>query len=370
MTTLPQEIHNDQVLFAQNEELRSLRAELTTATSQMESGSYSIKKVFAGLIESINRVIDSMTAAIEVAVVPEDEFQNFLDGLTTLDEYGSFDIIAYYNGLKKMRLVFYGATVALSQLQDVPVKPITPSVVQENGILDSLDTKEFLEQGAENPVFEAQQSYQYYVIVDGDTLQTIASKVYDGDINRWPEIAQANSLRDSDLLDNVMAGETIKIPVDAAGAANIRSNNLVYETFFDGLSQVKLDNFNYGRDIYLFEKRFQVSSTGDLKRAEGTKCLVQNVQARFDNTVGALNPLNPTWGLQPSGDTASVPFVIMLDRTLTDMESQASEDPRVLNAAAQRKKIRIEGDAVFIDIEMDLIGGKNFETTFDIRNVL
>lgn len=374
MTILPQEIQNDFSLFALNEELKRLRAEFGQAVSKMESGSYSIKKSFSGLIDNINNLIDSLTSAVEVAIIPSEVFADFEAGLVTLDEYGGFDIIKYYNGLKKLKFAYYGVVVALNQLQDVPVKPITPAMTQESGVLDSLDTKEFIEQGAENPVFEAQQSYKYYTIVQGDTLSVIASKVYSGDMNRWPEIAQANQITDSDLLDNNMVGLTIKIPVDAVANSNILNNNLVYEKFFDGLLQSAIDRYNYGRDIYLFRGdgyrgKFEISSIGDLKKIEGNNCLVYNLQSRFFNFKGALNPLNPTWGLERPMGLGNVPYAIALDRMLTDMESQCTDDPRVVSASINRKEIKIEGDVIRVSIDINTIGGKNLETNFDVRNI-
>ena len=96
MTMLPQEIQNDFNLFALNEELKRLRAEFGQAVSKMESGSYSVKKSFSGLIDNINDLIDSLTSAVEIAVIPSEVFADFEAGLVTLDEYGGFDIIKYY----------------------------------------------------------------------------------------------------------------------------------------------------------------------------------------------------------------------------------------------------------------------------------
>lgn len=367
---LPQEIQNDFDLFAQNERLKQLRADFNEAVSKMETGSYSVKQAFAGLVDQINSLLDTLTSAVETTVIPKDSFQDFLDGVVTLDEFGSFDIIEYYNGLKKLRFMYYGATVALQQLQDVPVKPVSPAITAQTGVLDSLDSNEFIEQGSDNPVFEAQQSFKYYVIVAGDTLQTIASKVFDGDINRWPEIAQANSISDSDLLDNNLVGQTLKIPTEAAASNNLQSNNLVFELYFLGTTQKEIDRFNYGRDLDLFEKKLQISGTGDLKRNEGLTCLVDNLQARFDNSKGALNPLNPTWGLDSPGDASDIPFVIILDRLLSNMESQATDDPRVVSAAVLRKQIEVDGDVIRVPMDITLIGNRDLDTTFDIRNIL
>ncbi len=368
MTTLPLEIQNDTSLFGLNETLKNLRGDFGQAVSKMESGSFSIKKTFEGLIDEMNDTIDAITSRVEVAVIPEADFTDFENGDATLDEFGSLDIISYYNELKKLRLSLYGVTVALLSLQDSPTKPVTPSFVSESGVLDVLDTREFLEQGAENPVFEAQQSFKYYTIVQGDTLQKIASEIYDGDYHRWPEIAQANQLNDSDLLDDNLVGQVLKIPVDAATANRVSSGNLVFETFFDGVTQDAIDQFIYGRDFDLFNGQFQISGTSDLKRMSGITCVVKNLEYRFGNTKGALNPINPTWGLLALDESGDVPFVIMLDRFLSDMEAQATEDPRVLNAAILRKNLRIIGDRMDIEMQIDLLGGRNISENFNIAN--
>lgn len=366
---LPREIQNDSTLYTYNESLKALRARFEQAVADMESGSYSIKKLFSSIIDEMVSLLDSMTSAIEAVVIPKESFSDFQAGTVYMDEFASFDMMKYYNGLKRMRHIIYGLNVALILLQDIPVKPITPAKILEQGIMDVLDSREFIEQGAENPVFEAQQSFIYYTIVGGDTLPSIAAKVFDGDSSRWPEIAQLNSLSDSDLLDTDMVGTNIKIPTNAISTNNFQSNNLVFEKFYDGTDQKKIDRYLYGRDLELFQGKLQISATGDLKRMEGTKCVVDNIKNRFKNTQGALNPLNVDWGLLSLSDNNDVPFAIFLDRLITNMEYQAMSDGRVITAAGLRKTIILKGDELNVDMELGLLGRKKVRNVFSARSL-
>lgn len=362
--SLPFEIQNDLDLFSRNEELRSLRSSLITSVSKMDSGTFSIKKEFSSVVNDMVTVIDVILKRVVVTVIPKDDYSDFESGLLTLDTFASFDLMKYYNDLQKLKFYLNGITVALQSLQDITPVPLTPSSISDTGVLASLNSKEFIEQGSDSPVFETIQDYKYYTIIQGDTLQKIAIKVYAGEINKWVDIAHANNLSDNDLLDNDLVGQIIKIPI-INSAKSISTFNLVYETFFDGITASAIEQFTYGRDIKVVNGKFQISGSGDLQRISGIKSVVQNIQDRFNNTKGSLNSLNTNWGILPLNDTKKVPFAIHLDRLLTDMERQAMLDPRVVSATVKRNKLVLSGDRLDIEMDIILIGGKSIKEIFN-----
>lgn len=362
---LPTEVQNNIDLFNLNESIRKQRADMATAVSNLASGAFSAKSIFSALLEKFETTLRILITLMEKVLVPEESFQDFIDSNVTLDEFASFEMLKYYNGVHKLLFFTAGYHVALLQLQDAPTKPVTPVIQSAGDTFDTLDTKEFIEQGAENPVFDDVTEFFYYTIVDEDTLQIIANKVFDGDTNRWSEIAQLNSLLDNDLIDNSLTGTIIKIPAsEQEGNISQSENNLVYEPFFDGVSEENIQRFTYGRDLKVNNKHFEISSIGDLRRVEGTACFVQNIQSRFNGKKGTLTPSQPYWGLDRLEDYGNIPVVIAIDRLLTDMEAQALDDGRTVSASAIRKSLVKSGDRFDISMEIFLIGGRSITENF------
>ncbi len=361
---LPTEVQTNLDLYSLNESIRTQRSELDTAVSNLASGAYSAKNIFSELITRFEKTLNTAITLSEKVIVPEADFQDFEDGLTTLDQYASFDMLKYYNGLRKLLNFSNGFHVALLSLQDAPTLPITPVQEASGNVLDSLDTDEFIEQGATNPVHDAVPDFYYYTVHDGDTLQKIANIVFDGDTNRWPEIAQLNQLSDNDLIDLDLTGKVIKIPTVPGEGVSQSENNLVYEPFFDGTNEESIQQFTYGRDLKILDKHFEISATGDLKRVKGVACFIQNIQSRFGARKGTLNPSAENWGLDPIEDYSLVPQVIALDRLMSDMEAQTLEDGRTVSASALRRTIIKQGDRLDVNMEIFLIGGRSILQNF------
>jgi len=356
---LPLEIQNDNVLFAKNEELRMLRANLITINSQIESGTYSGKSIIENIYSQLLDTINFLLKQIEVIVVPEENRTDFTNGIVTLDDFGSFDILKYYNELQRLKWIYYSLAVMIQQMNETNTVSNNPALAQSDNILNQLNDNEFLVQGAENPVYDQEVTYKYDTIVQGDTLPTIAARNYDGDISQWPKISSANNITDSDLLDSDLVGVIIRIPVITQLNSQSIDDNLVYETKVTTITQASIDQYLYGRDILLVNKKMQISSSNDIKRVKGTACVVQNIQSRFLNSKGSLNPLTPDWGLDSLDRDSNIPPIISLDRLLTDMEYQAMADPRVVNASILRNTLKLNGDAFTVEMEIQLIGNRD-----------
>lgn len=357
--SLPFEIQNDSVLYAKNEELKGIRAELISLNSKIESGTFSGKSLIENIYTRLNDTIDYILKQIEIIIIPQGQRTNFSNGLVSLDEYGSFDIIKYYNELYRLKWVYYTLKVAIMQMNTTNTVSNNPAQTISSGVLNQLNDNEFLVQGSTNPVYDQEVTYKYYTIISGDTLPDISKKMYNGDPMKWPLISSANNLYDSDLLDNNLAGRVIKIPIISQSNNKTINDNIVYELSFSGTSQKSIEQFLYGQDIYLNNKKMEVSNTNDIRRVKGMQCVVQNIQSRFYNTKGSLNPLNVSWGVQSLDKDSNIPPVISLDRLLTDMESQAMADPRVVYASILRNKLRLNGDAIVVEMEIQLIGNED-----------
>lgn len=321
---VPGEIQRNLNLFSLNTKLINLRSEFATAVSSLHTGTVSIKRTFTNLVERINEVLDEIATGVEVLIIPKNKFTDFENNEVTLTDFGSFDLLSYYKGVKKLKLMFNSVKAALFIIQDFKEKPISNVSPTHNivGVLQSLKTEDFLEQGFSNPVTEFQPTFKYYTIATGDTLQSIAVKMYQGDFSKWTEIAEANAIKDSDLIDNDLTGQTIKIPVAGTSSPERNLSNLVYERNFDGTDQRKIEKFLYGTDLDLFNGKLQADSHGDLKVTSGVNTVVSNVIDRILNRKGELNPMHSEWGISGLAHTGQVPFIIFLDKVLNDMENK------------------------------------------------
>lgn len=368
---LPVEIQQDISLLSYNERVRALRAQFAQATAQTQTGAFSAKRVFGIIVDDLLSTLRTAVRTVEALIIPKQQFVDFENGIVTLDDFASFDMLKYYNGLRKLIIIFTQAKVALQQLAEVPQQPVQPPRnSMQAGVLDTLDDSEFLDQGYGTPVAEAVPKYRYYTIRQGDTLQSIAAKVYSGNTSRWPDISAANNLLESDLIDQNLIGLTIKIPVDRASSGPSRAAaNLVYEPAFNGTDQALIERYLHGVDLYVREGRLMADAQGDLMVVQGIPGTVQNINDRLNNIRGSLNPLHSDWGIELPNDYAQTPYAIALDRTLTAMEGQAAADPRVLFASIDRRNIRITGDALRADMEIRLIGGSTSKETFDVPSL-
>lgn len=342
-----------------NAALAGMRSEFAEAVSKIQSGAFEVKRAMADLYAEMTGEIEVLRKLIEAAVVPADAAADFEAGVYALSDFADFDTMAYYNGLKKLEFTIHGVRVALLSLQDKKTAPVSRKNMSD-GVLVSLDSDEFENQGFENPVTENVVEYQYYVVLQGDTLQSIAQKTM-GDANLWTEISSINDLRFDDFLDGSAVGQIIKIPVVESIILQRGNRNLVYEAVFDGLDKKKLEIFYHGRDCLVEDGRFAISPNGDIRLIRGVDNTVAAVSRRLDMVKGGLNPLHPEYGVAKMAETNDRPYIVALDRFISDLEGQAGADPRVTSAEIQRKKIKVDGDAVFCKIDISLPAGASAE---------
>jgi len=339
-----------------------LREDLLSLDAKLQSGQYGMKRVLSEWLQEWYAILDEAITIIEGTIIPKDKWTDFEAGTVTLDEYGDTDSIEYYNGLRKLRMIGTQLEVALISLQDTKPRALSPYSNQQSGIIGVLTEEEFIDQGAITPTTEVEDQYIHYTIDYGDSLMRIAKKVYN-DYSLWTEISRANDLYDSDLIDNNMAGQTIKIPIEQKGVTKRQAENLVYEPVFKGTDQKDIDRYFFGRDIKLEDKKIVVDGQNDLAVMEGVECAVENIRDRFASTRGSLNPQNPTWGLTPIDFKGGMPFAIFLEKLFLDMEGQAMFDPRTSFASVLRSKLFLEGDTFKVDMTINLIGGRTGKLT-------
>ncbi len=304
----------------------------------------------------IKDTIDSMMTAILSNAVPADRRADFDAGTVSLTDVTSFEVIEYYNGLAKLRLLNFGIIAAQKIDPDAIEAPIQDEAYLPTGSAVSvIHDDDFSDQGFEKPVTNVHYSYKYYSITQGDTLRSIALKFY-GDPGLWHRIAAVNDISENDLIDNDRAGTMIRIPVLAEEGLKRGDDNLVYETNYDPASTPSIQQYLYGTDIALRDKKIQIDGQGDLALVKGLDCIIANITDRMNGKKGSLIP-HPEWGLAPLSGFSGIPYVVRVEQFCQDLEQQAMLDPRVSTASVDRKTLSVIGDAIWVTLTIELIGG-------------
>ena len=304
----------------------------------------------------IDAQLDELIRVTEGMMVPDQIRDEFNAGTKSLVGIVDFDMIAYYNGLQKLKLSNYGIKAAVVSSPEKKEVSLQYTALESAGVtLDVLDDEEFADQGFKKPVIEQSFTFRYHTIVQGETLKRIASKYY-GEWTKYTLISQANGLTENDLIDNDMVGQVIKIPITAEDGLLRADDNLVFVGKYDASDPQSVQEYLYGADISLRNKRFEVDSSGDLKRVVGIACVIANLQDRMSARKGSLNVLHPDWGVNSIKSSKNLPFVVAVDHIFKDREQQAMDDPRVQTAYVNRKTISQKGDAISGEMTIEMLG--------------
>jgi LysM repeat protein len=343
-------------LAVYNANLAELRAKLQQANSKIQAGVVSTRRAIGTLDSAIETVIKNILSTIEVLVIPKNVAGDFQNGVVTIDQYASWDTMAYYNGLRRLHVELMSLRAAMYMSQADGEQAISIPQSDSGGtFIDVLDSDEFTDQGYGTPVTDRREQYTYHTVQQGDTMMSIAIKYY-GDYHKWTRIATANSLDDDDFLSDDIVGQTIKVPIQQSALLARGNDNLVYEPLAHANDPASIERSLYGSDIDTSNGRLSVDGRGDIKRTAGIPCVMQNVSRRITTPKGGLNPLHPGYGIEGLAGSTKAPYLISIDRLIEDMEDQAHSDPRVVSAVLARDKLKLRGDRIDVPITIDLIG--------------
>jgi len=359
---IPQELLVSQEVLEISQRLEFLRGELQKAVATAQTQTKPIADVIGTLPEQTIAAVQDLKSQIENYTVPQEVFDDFLAGALAFSEVASFDVLAYYNELQKLEIATAGYQVALITAADTSVQPLNPGGGSGIGYLGILNSSEFDNPSFDYPVTDIPQAYIYYQVKEGETSPQIAAKVFpDGDYSRWPTILDLNGITESDFLDgNVPAGTLIKIPIPGNVAVQ-GEDNMVFEMPPENPSPSQLQNFLYGSEIGLNNRRFTISAGGDLLKVRGSDSVIQDWVLRFARNEGELNPLHPIDGILSINDYGDdIPYAITLDRLINDLRVKTELDPRIQTASIDLNSLRIEGDKVFVNMKIVMIGGDEF----------
>lgn len=362
------EVIQDQMLNDLNEHIRDLRELFAQASGAIQTGTVEVGRAMQtenGFIDDqMKTAITEMLDALELKYIPSTEMEDFLNGDIVLQDFAPFDVLEYYGETLTLQLISYGMTAAMALLPESSQVPVAPTEEQISGsFVDVLSDDEFVDQSATTPVVTSEGSYRYHTVVAGETLMSISQKYY-GTAMAWTFIAQANKIYQNDLIDSDLIGTVLKIPVLEKDVLTRAANNHVYEPKI-GSTYETFIRYLLGSDIDMEAGKIAVDASGDLRLTGPVDGLVSNLLDRINNIRGSLNPLHPGWGMTGFNVTggSGIPYVVQIDRIIRDLEEQLKNDPRVKAASVDLSKLRIDGDALYVDVKIKVLGGITTTTT-------
>lgn len=271
----------------------------------------------------------------------------YFAGTLTIDEVVSLELFSFYNLIQKLKIY-------ADSLQGVINSIVKQDEIRYYANADdyTLTTEQF--DSADENIVENNTTFYFYEVTDGDTARTVALHELK-DANKFVSILKINQISENDFIDGTLIGQKIKIPIDIS-AVSRSDENLVYES-----NQNDIQKFLYGSDIATdINDRLLISPKGDLRVTDGIENAYNSVLKRMTNRKGSLNVFNPNWGTVAI-DESNAPFLVKIDRYLTDLISQMQEDPRVESAKMDLKKIKIDGETITTQSTIYFIGEENRE---------
>lgn len=301
---------------------------------------------FDNLPTILSRLLGNVILALIAflnAYIPALDRTDFDNGDLTLDDFVSIDLLNFYNAQQQIATFGEGMNGILN------------SIPRENEIRYyanaddyTLTQEQFDELNKQAIVNDS--TFIYYVVKQGDTLRRIAQKIY-GNSEKYTRIAQTNNISNNDIIDNNLIGAILKIPIQVSSIAR-GDDNLVFEGVIDP-NDVNI--FLHGKDILLEDGKMLISKTGDIRIVQGKTNVLQNLENRLSGRKGGLNTFQPNWGLI-SPDDSNSPFLVKIDRYLTDVQTQLLSDPRVESVKVDLDTLEIDGEAISFSNDIEIIG--------------
>jgi len=345
-----------QGLYNDNERLRSLRADLQSAISDIGTSTVSVRSRLGDLPEQIEEAINRLIKSTESALVTDATAWEI--GTLTADEFMDQDEMSYYFGLHELRLAMQAVFLARFQVRDFPVSSPLPQT-ESDAILLSMTEEQFEGYGFIDPVQETEVDYFFRKLLTGETFQDAAASEL-GDWELWPELHQANEVTD---LDDT-AGQTIRIPTEPIA----RNNSLVFEPEYKGDDPALVQRYLHGRSLRLEPDgdlgggRLKLTTSGAIDLIGGLPNLARQILYRFRSRKGSLGPSNPFWGFLPLADLGDYPFPVAEDRAIEELRAQAADDPRVSSVTPRYDTLVLSGTRLSIDLDIRAVGSDQAET--------
>lgn len=329
--------------------LFSIMTMINTRLEEMETENTNIQAGLSTVFDRMPEIVDALITLCESAI---DSFLNvyltdaqrtdFDNGDITMDGIVPIESISLFNSIQKIKMY---AEQTRGSISTIPTKKTISYYANAD---DYTLTSDQFDDDGKNKIID-DSTFTYYTIQEGDTARVIAMREL-GDPEKYVQILQLNNISESDLIDGLIVGQQIKIPVEI-GSAERGDENLVY-----GGDDSDIDRFYHGEDVAEdVNGNIMVSPTGDITGVSGVENTYSAIIRRLDNSKGSLNVFSPNWGLTAIGD-GNEPLMVRIDRYMTDLVNQIQADPRVESVLIDVKSLRLEGESLSVNGVITFIG--------------
>jgi len=304
----------------------------------------------------IKQTIKDTIRKLIIKNIPYDLIDDYYNGDVFVEDYLNEKQINYLNELQKhlISIEYISFAQAISNSNKVTITTNSDQLY-----IDTLDSNEFKKQNSDtdnSSIDTYELDYVFYTIKSNDTLESIALKFY-GDYKYYTILEKENHITSNDLIDNDMTGVTIKIPIIGDSLPKNDSNLVYYKVKNKNINEIQ--KFYLGNDIYLNSNNgLEIDFQGDLKIADPIETVVQNINDRISTRRMNLNPLHPSYGINPIQEIHNTPFKVVIKKFIKELIDQIQSDPRVSNVFINEDNNVIVGqNSIEIQANISLITG-------------
>ena len=316
-------------------------SQISIENENIQAGKSTANSILPTLIATIFNDLETSFSDFLNTFLSISQKELYDSGDLTLDEIVSQDLVSFYNSLQKVKIQIESLSGVLNSL--VKLDEIRYNSNSDNY---TLTEEQFSDESSK---VENTTNFFYYTILEGDTARIIAQRELK-DQELFINILQLNDISENDFIDNNLVGEKIKIPFPLSVTSR-GEDNLVYESDYNNS-----EKFLFGSDLSLgINNEIKISETGDIFSVEGIENAFSNIESRLNNNRGSLNVFHPTWGTVPIDD-GNTPFLVKIDRYLTDVVTQIQADPRVESAQMDLDKLELKDERISVPIKIFFIG--------------
>ena len=317
--------------------------ELTDANTKLQSADESI---FESIPEIIAKGIDECNSILQDLIdfyVPESDMEDFLSGDKTLIDFMSIEMVNFYNSTQKIKLLFEGFQGIINSIpreEDI--------VFYENSDNYTLTEEQFDTENEKK--IQNTSNYLFHVLRQGETFKSLAV-LYFNDAEKFIDILSANNLTQNDIIDENIIGQIIKIPLNTSSTTRSQENLV-----FDGnLTSESIQTFLHGRDLFLVDKKLVLSALEDFRMVEGVQNTLESLNRRMLTKKASLNSYSTNFGLI-NVDEGNAPFLVKIQKFLTDVVDQFQSDSRVESVEMDLDSLKLEGERIKVTNIINLIG--------------
>lgn len=315
-----------------NTENENIQAGKSTASTRLPTY---VSSLLTNVNFSLNEFIDTFLSVSQKT--------SYESGDITIDDVVDRDLLDFYNSLQQIKLQadsMQGVLNSIVKIDEIRYLTDADDYTLTEEQFDSEDSSKV----------ENTTNFFYYTIVEGDTARVVALRMLN-DPESFIKILQLNNISENDFIDNNLVGEKIKIPFPL-NVTSRGDDNLIYESNFNDS-----EKFLFGSDLATgINKQLLISETGDFLAIIGIDNAFNNIENRIDNIKGSLNVFSPNWGTIAIDDS-NAPFMVKVDRYLTDVVSQIKADPRVESVNMDIDNLEFQnGEVISVPTQIFFIG--------------